>query len=102
MTGAYPWKITKGYRTIAYLTNITDREREFIVEINYKGGKFTLTPRKLVAGETAVFDLQKIRDGHAKDYAGNAIPVGACMGQFRWAVRGVTDGKIVLMGERKW
>jgi len=66
MTGAYPWRIAKGYRTIAYLTNITDQETEFIAEINYKGGKFTLAPRKLQAGETAVFDLTKIRDGQMK------------------------------------
>ena len=98
MTGAYPWKIAEGFSTIAYLTNITGQETEFIAEINYDGGKFTLAPRKLAAGATAVFDLRKIRDAQMKDYAGKAVPASASMGQFRWAVRGVTDGKIVLIG----
>ncbi len=56
------------------------------------------TPRTLAAGETAVFDLQKIRDRQMKDYANRALPASASIGQFRWAVRGVTDGKIVLIG----
>jgi hypothetical protein len=98
MTGAYPWKIARGYSTIAYLTNITDQETEFIAEINYNGGKFTLAPRKLAAGATAVFDLQKIRDAQMKDYAGKVLPVSVAIGQFRWAVRGVTDRQIVLIG----
>src|SRR5437868_14739447 len=30
MTGAYPWKISDDYKTVVYITNITDQEAEFV------------------------------------------------------------------------
>jgi hypothetical protein len=32
MTGAYPWKISADYSTVAYVTNITDREAEYVAQ----------------------------------------------------------------------
>lgn len=98
MTGSYPWKITNDFTTVAYVTNISDRQAEFITEINYQGGKFILTPRKLQPGETAAFDLRKIRDGQMEDSAGHTLPKDVSLGQFKWAVHGVTGGKLVLIG----
>jgi hypothetical protein len=98
MTGAYPWKISDDFRTVVYLTNITDREAEFVVQINYAGGKFVMAPRKLKAGETAAFDMLKMRDGQWQDSAGHTLPRDVSIGQFTWAQRGVTGGKIVLIG----
>jgi len=98
MTGSYPWKITNDFTTVAYVTNISDRQAEFITEINYQGGKLILTPRKLQPGETAAFDLRKIRDTQMEDSAGHTLPKDVSLGQFKWAVRGATGGKLVLIG----
>jgi hypothetical protein len=84
MTGAYPWKISDGYRTLVYITNISDQEVDFSSQINYAGGKFIYAPRKLRPGETAVFDLQKIRDEQMQDSAGHTLPEGVSIGQFNW------------------
>ncbi len=98
MTGSYPWKITKDYTTVVYITNISDISAEFVTQINYDGGKFVIDPRKLEPGETAVFDLRKIRDEQAGDNVGRKLPKLMAQGQFKWAVRGDTKGKQVLVG----
>lgn len=98
MTGSYPWKITDDFSTIVHVTNITDQEAQFITQINYPGGNLIFEPRKVGPGETAVFDLKKIRDDGVKDLAGKQLPANVSQGQFKWAVRGMTNGKLVLIG----
>jgi hypothetical protein len=98
MTGSYPWKISDDFTTLVYITNISDQKAEFIGQINYDGGHFVIDPRKLAPGETAMFDLEKIRDDQAADNAGAKIPRGASIGQFKWAIHGVTNGKLLLIG----
>ncbi len=98
MTGAYPWKIDGDYKSIVYVTNITDAQVETIVELAYDGGKFTIGPRKLGARETAVFDVEQIRDQQTKDIAGQSLPSTVTHGQFKWAIRGASNGRIVLIG----
>lgn len=98
MTGSYPWKIVGDYTTLVYVTNISDQEAGFAGEINYGGGRFIYDPRTLRPGETAVFDLRKIRDEQSKDNAGRRLPKEVSLGQFKWAVRGATNGKLLLIG----
>jgi hypothetical protein len=98
MTGSYPWKTTKDYTTIIYITNISDREAEFVAQINDGAERFVIDPRKLKPGETAVFDLAKIRNEQMQDNVGRRLPKEASLGQFKWAVRGLTDGKLLLIG----
>jgi hypothetical protein len=98
MTGTYPWKVSDDFTTVVYITNISDQQAEFVTQINYDNGKFIGTPGKLKPGETAVFDLQKIRDQQMKDNAGHPLPKDVSLGQFMWAVRGVTNGKLLLIG----
>ncbi|HEX7723423.1 MAG TPA: hypothetical protein VF397_14785 [Pyrinomonadaceae bacterium] len=42
MTGAYPWRIDGDYKSIAYVTNITDDSVGFAAEIAYDGGNTAL------------------------------------------------------------
>lgn len=98
MTGSYPWKIEKDFTTIVYVTNITDQQAGFTGEINYSGGNFVLGARTLEPGETAVFDLRSMRNRKEKDSRGKGIPKDVSLGQFKWAVRGDTQGKQVLIG----
>lgn len=98
MTGSYPWKTTDDFRTTVYVTNITDQEAQFVPQIIYPGGHLIFEPRFLAPGETALFDLTQIRDEKRPDLAGNSLPANVSQGQFKWAVRGLTNGKIVLIG----
>lgn len=99
MTGSYPWRADKEFSTVVYITNISDQDAEFVSQINYDGGgKYLFTPRKLGPGETAVIDPQQVRDKQLPDDGGHRLPKNTSVGQFRWAVRGVTNGKLVLIG----
>lgn len=98
MTGSYPWKVTKDYSTVVYVTNITDQQAGFAGEINYSGGNIIIDPRTLEPGETAVFDLRKIRDERKADKSGRTLLPAVSLGQFKWAVRGPTGGKLALIG----
>lgn len=98
MTGSYPWKITKDYTTVVYITNISDREAGFVTQIQHDGQKFVQDPYSIKPGETKVFDLAKIRNEQTPDNMGRRLPKETSLGQFKWAVRGVTDGKMLLIG----
>lgn len=98
MTGAYPWRIDADYKSIAYVTNVTDDTTEFVVELAYDGGKFILGSRKIQPHETAVFDVEEIRNAQLKDTVGHVLPSNVSHGQFKWAQRGATNGKIMLIG----
>ena len=98
MTGSYPWKISDDFTTVVYITNIGDQQAGFVGQINYDGGHFVIDPRKLAPGETAVFDLEKLRAWQAADNAGSRLPKTVLGGQFRWAIHGVTNGKVLLIG----
>lgn len=98
MTGSYPWKIADDFTTVVYITNISNQKAEFLGEINYEGGRRMIDPRSLSPGETAVFDLQKIRADQAADSAGKVVAHEASQGQFKWTVHGVTNGKLLLIG----
>jgi hypothetical protein len=98
MTGSYPWKVTNDFNTLIYITNVSDQEADFMGEINYRGGRVILDPRKLESGQTAVFDMRKIRDEEMGDSAGRKVSRTASSGQFKWSVRGVTNGKHLLIG----
>jgi hypothetical protein len=98
MTGSYPWKISDDFTTVVYITNISDQEAQFVGEVNCQGGKVAVDPRTLKPGETAVFDLQKFRDSQTADGKGNKLPRDVSIGQFKWSIFGVTNGKLLLIG----
>jgi len=98
MTGSYPWKISNDFTTIVYITNVSDQPAEFMGEINYHGGRVIVEPRKLQPGETATFDMREIREEGLRDSNGGYVPRTADFGQFKWSVRGLTNGKHLLIG----
>jgi hypothetical protein len=96
-TGSYPWRVDGDYSTIISITNVGDKPAKFIVTINHERRKYVLNPQELAVGETAVFDMNKIRDKQIPDRNRNVIPRSALVGQFRWSVIG-GDGTARLMG----
>jgi len=94
-TGAYPWRLDHDVSTIASVTNISPMPSAIVVQINYPGGSYLLDPRRLAAGETAVYDLRKIRDEQVPDRNGNTIPRSVNGGQFRWFIHGAGSGRLL-------
>jgi hypothetical protein len=87
-TGSYPWRIDGDYSTVISITNTREDTTKYLVTINYEGGRYSLDPRELASGETAVFDLRKIRDEEMQDKDGKKIPKSVNVGQFRWSLIG--------------
>jgi hypothetical protein len=98
MTGSYPWKVSKDYTTVVYITNITDEPAQFVGVINYDGGDYLLDARELAPRETAVLDLREIREKQEVNKEHQKMAKDKSLGQFKWAVRGDTKGKIALIG----
>jgi hypothetical protein len=86
LSGAYPWRLDGDVSTIVSITNAATVEAQFVVQINYPGGPYLLDPRKLPVGDTATFDLRKIRDQQIPDRMGHTIPRSVEGGQFRWFI----------------
>lgn len=86
LSGAYPWRLDGDVSTIVSITNASIADAQFVVQINYPGGPYLLDPQKLAAGDTAIFDLHKLRDQQIPDRNGHTIPKAVESGQFRWFI----------------
>jgi len=87
-TGSYPWRLDGDYSSTVTITNVGNSSAKFAVTIKYEDGKYLLNPQELEVGETAAFDLRKIRDEQIPDRDGNVIPKTVSGGQLRWSVIG--------------
>ena len=94
-TGSYPWRIDDDYSTIVTVTNVGDELTDFVIQIHYEGGKYAVGPLRLAGGESAIFDLKKLRDERVPDATGRIIPASVTGGQFRWSIR---NGSSRLIG----
>jgi hypothetical protein len=98
-TGTYPWRLDHDLSTVVSITNIAPMPSEAVVQINYPGGPYLLNPRRLAAGETAIFDLKKIRDQGIPDRNGRTIPLSVTGGQFKWFIHGAGSGRLIGRAE---
>jgi hypothetical protein len=83
-TGSYPWRIDGDYTTIVSVTNVGDMPSRYIAEVAYPGGQYIFGDHGLAVGETAFFDLRKVRDERMPDANGDLLPATVTGGQFRW------------------
>lgn len=126
-TGSYPWRIDKDFNTIVSITNTGNEKTRFVSSIYFDGKKYVLEPRELEAGETALFDLRKIRDEQlpddsgkmflpkdkadicsgktprftkaSPDRPGKPVPETATIGQFRWSLLGNSESRLIGRSE---
>ena len=84
-TGGYPWQIAGDYSAVVSITNVGESPAKFLVSVNFTGGVYQPEIKELAAGETAFFDLKKIRDQQSKDKDGRVIPKNITSGQFHWS-----------------
>ncbi|HEX8072500.1 MAG TPA: hypothetical protein VF546_21310 [Pyrinomonadaceae bacterium] len=83
-SGAYPWRIDGDFASVVSITNVGSAPSHFIAALFYDGGKYLFGPRAVAVGETALFDLKKIRDERVPDANGDLLPAKVASGQFRW------------------
>jgi len=95
-TGSYPWRVDHDYTTIVSITNAGSAPARFLVEIRYEGGPYSIRPKELKAGETAYFDLRKLRDEQTPDRTGRNLPRTLDRGQFYWGVVATPGGGQVI------
>lgn len=99
-TGSYPWRLDNDYSTVISITNIGSEPAGFTATIKHESGKYMPQARILAVGETATFDLNKIRDEQIPDKDGNTLPKTAKMGQVHWSVlRGGDTVRLIGRGE---
>ena len=99
-TGSYPWRMDDDYSTVVSITNIGSQPADFIATIRYEGGEYLPQLRNLAVGETAVFDLNKIRDEQLPSKDGKILPRKAKVGQFHWSVlRGGDNVRLIGRAE---
>lgn len=85
-TGSYPWRVDQDYSTVVVITNIGNQAARFQVEIRYPGGPYSVKQRELAVGETATFDLRRMRDEQQPDRVGKTLPRDLERGQFHWSL----------------
>lgn len=96
-TGGYPWQITDDYNAVVSITNVGETPAKFVAYMNFAGGVWQPPIKQLAAGETAFFDLRKIRAQQTKDKDGRVIPRSITSGQFHWS-RYQGDDNLKLIG----
>jgi hypothetical protein len=83
-TGSYPWRIDGDYNTVVSVTNVAATRATFVVKITYADGSIQPAPQHLAPGETAMFDMRRLRDGQSA--GAGRLPATVTTGQFRWSI----------------
>mgnify|MGYP005811217841 CR=1 FL=1 len=84
--GSYPWRLDGDFETAVSITNITDEPAKFHAALHFAGGEYLTGPRTLQAGQTATFDIRRLRDEDIPDVNGKRIPRSVSRGQFNWSM----------------
>jgi hypothetical protein len=96
-TGSYPWRVDRDYSTVVTITNVGNQPARFQGELRYLGGPYSIKPRELAVGETATFDLGKMRDTQQPDRLDHTLPRTLEQGQFHWSIVS-TPGEAHIIG----
>jgi len=94
-TGGYPWNIGERSSTSVYVTNVTDREQQYVVQLNFPGGVYAPALKKLKPNETEVLDIRALKDNQVPDESGDKIPLSVTSGQIQWSVDG-PENKVLI------
>jgi hypothetical protein len=95
--GAYPWRLDGDYETRVSVTNVGTTQASFVGRIRHAGGTYVLKPQILAVGESAVFDVKRLRDDQVPDAFGNTLPMDVEQGHFLWSIHG--PGRLAGRGE---
>lgn len=80
-TGGYPWRVTATSGTVVYLKNTTNDPHDYVLQLSYPGGLYSLGVRTRDPGATSTVDVRALRDTQAADERGHLyhlIPLRRC------------------------
>ena len=85
-TGAYPWRLDGQMSSRIYITNVGKVRAAIGAQIYpIDGPVYLIASKYLDVGETAIFDIRKLRDEEIPDPKGIILPKTAVIGQFKWS-----------------
>jgi len=101
LTGAYPWRLDGNYSSKIFVTNVGKSRASIGAKIlPVSGPEYFIDTKYLEVGETAVFDIRKLRDEQVPDPKGVKLPKDVQLGQFVWnTIFG--NGKDKLIGRNE-
>lgn len=99
--GNHPFRIDDGFRSVAYLTNITEKPTKILAGIFHEGGMYTPEWIDVAPGGTVAIDFLELRQSQTKDVQERTLPIDLKEGQFFWTPRGTGAliGRIVMIDE---
>lgn len=99
-TGGYPWSIDGGSSTLVYITNVTDRPQQYVLQLNFQGAVYAPGLKTVAPHQTAVLDIRALRDGKVKDEHNQTIPPDATHGQVQWSIEGPENLTLIGRAEQ--
>jgi hypothetical protein len=100
-TGGYPWRIDGNHDSRIFITNVGKVRAAIGATIRPENdSEYFIDTRYLEVGETAIFDIRKIRDERIPDSKGATLPKTASLGQFDWTTI-FGDGSQRLIGRNE-
>lgn len=97
--GGYPVRLDDDYKTTLSITNVGDQPGRFTMQINYVGGPYAMYPQELAPGQTATFDVRKIRNQQIPDSSGRLLPANLTVGQIKWSIVGGPQSRLIGRSE---
>jgi hypothetical protein len=82
--GNHPFRLGEQFRSVAYLTNITQKPTKVAVIIFHEAGMYLPELISVAAGATVAIDLLQLRDSQVKDIQGRTLPANLSQGQIFW------------------
>jgi len=86
-TGGYPVRLDGDYTTVISISNTTDKQGDFTMQLNYDNGPYVIGMIRLSPGATRMFDIRKIRDEQTPDIYGHPLPRNLQIAQAKWSIR---------------
>jgi hypothetical protein len=91
--GNHPVRLDRDYTTIVSITNVSQVAAKFIVSIRHEAGQYAVPKiQQLKVGETAVFDLRKMREEQIPDLLKRTLPKTMTTAIFHWGVHNASEG----------
>jgi hypothetical protein len=86
-TGSYPLRLDDDFTSQVTITNAGSEERKYSAYLQMMpSGKYVFPVSSLAPGETALFDINEIRDGHQKDAFGHTLMPDLKTAKFVWSI----------------